>query len=367
MVWDLFNARSKGAPVSMTWRARCIESPIYNTVMKDPTIPDRIRTLDFNGTSDQLEHLLSAFSSSCSSNTSSIRLHIAPYKEHGSRKHTTAFLSLLFPKLSKLDINNSLPDSSSPIFTTSNLVSLKLGIPYNNESHYTRSQFSNILRSHPNLQELHLWQSGMPQGEPSEPHIPVVLPRLDDLRLYGTEADIAGCVDLISMSSPLHNVIIDFISVSTATVPPLVNAAKKILALYYESQGLDYPRMANHLTVSFNSGKKSLVFNAVSRSTSASHPSSNLELRFGGADKTLAGEICLLFPLDHVVEFAATGLYLLRARCHEMFGKMEGLLHLQLDKMDLGPVMGALCAGDQIEGVCGKAAETLLGYLCAYS
>jgi len=363
-VWDLFNARSKGAPISLTWRPRCTEASIYNKTMEDPTIPDRIRALDFNGTNDQLERLLSAFGSSHSSNASSIQLHITPYDEHGPRTHTTSFLSLPFPKLSKLDINNSLPDSSSPLFATSNLVSLRLGIPYHDKRCYTRSQFSKILQRHPNLRELYLWQGAMPQIEPSEPFIPVVLPRLVDLRLHGTEAIIAGCMDIVSMSSPLHNVFIDFESTSTTTVPALANTVKKILASYYECQELDYPRMADHLTVSLDSKQKSLVFNAVSRSTSASHPSSNLELRFSGTDKTLAGEICLLFPLDHVVEFAAIGLRLLRARYCEIFRKMEALLHLRLDKMDPGLVMGALSVDDQTERVYNKAAaETLLVYL----
>ena len=352
-VWDLFNARSKGAPISLTWRLRCAEAPVYNAIMEDPTIPDRIRTLDFAGTNDQLEDLLSAFSSSRSSNASSIRLHVIQYNGRGPQKHTTAFLSLPFPKLSKLDINNSLPDSSSLIFTTSNLVSLRLGIPYGDKSCYTRSQFSKILQRHPNLQELHLWQGGMPQVEPLEPLIPVVLPRLVDLKLYGTEAVIAGFMDLISTSSPLHNVIIDFGSASTTAAPALADAVRKFLALYYECQGLDYPRMADRLTVSLDSGPRGLlVINTASHSTSASHPSSDLELRFGGADKILAGEICLLFPLDQVVEFSAIGLHLLRPRYREIYGKMESLLHLRLDKMDPGPVMGALCMDDdEIGGV----------------
>ena len=365
--WHLFNVRSKGVPLSLTWRRwydldfddRDIDG---DDTLADPTIPGRIRTLDCTGTTDDLEHLLGAFDSSHSSNASSIRLHIAPYDEHGPRKHTATFLSLSSPKLSRLDLKNSLPAFSSPIFTTSNLVSLKLGIPESDTSRYTRSQFSKILQCHQNLQELHLWQGGMPLVEPPEPSVPIVLPRLIDLQLYGTEAIIAGFVDLVSMSSPLHNFLIDFGSVST---PALAGAVQKILVLYYECQGLDYPHTAGHLTVSLDSGKKSLVFNAGSPSASASHPTSNLELRFGGVDNALAGEICLLFPLDHVLEFTAIGLRLARDTFREMVEKMGGLLHLRLDKVDLGPVMGALGVGDPREGVHKEAVDTILNCLHA--
>ena len=361
--WGLFNARSKNAPISLTWLP-CwrIEPPFGNGIFEDPTIPGRIRTLDCSGTNDQLEYILGGFGSSHSSDASSVRLHITPYDEQGPRKSTTTFLSLSFPKLSKLDINNSLPDVSSPIFTTSNLVSLKLGIPYTDERRYTQSQFSKILQRHQNLQELHLWEGGMPQVEPSEPPAPVVLPQLVDLRLCGTEAMISGFMDLLSMSSPLHSVIIDFRSATTMTVSALTNVVKKILPSYYEQQGLDYPRTADHLTIS-DSRKKSLVFDAGSRSTSVSHPASNLKLQFSGVDKSLVGEIWLLFPLDRVLEFTAIGLRLARVKYREILEKMEGLLHLRLNKMDPGPVMGALGFGDQIEGVHKVAAETMLDYL----
>jgi len=79
------------------------------------------------------------------SNTSSIRLHITPHDNRGIQGHLAHFLSLPFPALSKLDIDNFLPGSSSSIFTTSNLTSLKLRIPYYDESHYTLSQLSQIL------------------------------------------------------------------------------------------------------------------------------------------------------------------------------------------------------------------------------
>ena len=207
----------------------------------------------------------------------------------------------------------------------------------------------------------------MHQLEPLEPPIPVVLPRLVDLHLYDTEAAITGFMELVSMSSPLHNVIIDFRSASATTALSLANAIKKILALYYKCHGPDYPRIADHLAVSVDSGQRSLVFNAGSRSTSGSRPISNLELRFGGVENVLAGEICLLFPLDHVVEFTVIGLNLLRGRYHEIFGKMGGLLHLRLDKMDPGPVMGALGVDDRVEGVHDEAAETLLDCLHTYS
>jgi len=276
--WPLFNARSKDTPISMTWRSRSTVAALaQNGILTGLAVPGRIRTLDFSGTSNDLEGLLGASGSSHSSIASSIRLHVTPSEGRGTREHAVAFLSLSFPKLSKLDIENFLPDSSSPIFTPSTLASLKLGSPHGGGNHYTRSQFSHILQRHTNLQELHLWQSGIPQAKPSGPSIPVAPPQLVDLRLYGAEATIAGFMDLVSMSSPLHNITIHFESTRTSIIPALASTIKKILTPYYKNQGPDYPRKANSLTISKSEGKF-LAFNVGSRSTSASSPTFNLKL-----------------------------------------------------------------------------------------
>ena len=366
VVWGLFNARSKGVPISLTWRPSYDHIRHGDGVLADPTIPGRIRTFDCTGTQDRLEHLLGTFTSDHFPIASSIRLHVTPYDEHGPKENTAAFLSLPFPKLSRLDIKNSLPGSSSPIFTTSNLVSLKLGVPYIGETQHTRSQFSQILQRHSNLQELHLWQGGMPQVDPSEPPAPVILPQLVDLRLYGNAAIIAGFMVLLDMSSPLHNVVIDLEPTSTTT-SGLTNAVKKILVLYYECQGLDFPRTADHLTVPSRPQKKTLVFNVESRPTSASDPTYSFELRLGGVDDTLGREICPLFPLDHVREFSVTGLSFSRSEWRGMFEKMEGLVHLQLDKVNLGPAMGALGSGDELKGVYKESADAISNSSNAYS
>jgi len=316
----------------------------------DPAIPGRLRTIDFDGAHDHLESLLGIFGSSHSSNASSIRLHVTPYSEQGPQERTTAFLSLSFPKLSKLDIRNFLPDSSSSIFTTSNLISLKLGSPHRDGNHYTPSRFSKMLQRHSNLQELHLWQSGIPQARSSGSSVPIVLPRLVDLQLDGTAATIAGFLALISMSSPLHNVTLHFEFIRAPSIPTLVSIVKKILAPYYKRQGVDYPRKASHLTIS-NLEENFLAFNVESRSTSASHPTSNLELRFNKMDNTLAEKICLLFPLGDVLEFAAVGLDLPRSGYRELFQRMVGLSCLRLDGLDIGPVLGELGFAHELRGV----------------
>ena len=360
LAWGIFNTRSKGVPISLTWRPWYRYSRNPNDISVDYTIPVRIRTLDFAGTVDHLEDLLEGFGYSHFHFpiASSIRLHVTPYDEQEPKERTRIFFSLSFPKLSKLDLKNFLPDSSSPIFATSNLVSLKLGVPYGAENQYTRSQSLQILQRHSNLQELHLWQGGMPQVEPSQPLVPVILPRLVDLRLYGTAVIVAGFADLVDASSPLHNVVVDLESASTRGTLPPINAIKKILVLSYGCQELDYPRMAHHLTISSNSDKKSLVFNTKSLSTSAPYPASNFELRLNSVGSELAGEICLLFPLDHVREFATICVPLSKGNCRGIFKKMEDLLHLRIDNVELGPVMGALCVGDQLEGVHKEAEET---------
>jgi hypothetical protein len=141
--WPLFSSRSKGAPLSLTWQPQLPRSA--RDALTDTDTPKRIRQLDFSGHPEQLEHFLGALNSSSISVTSSIRLRSTQSIDPG--EYLTRFLSLSFPKLSNLDIENFLPDSSSPIFTTSNLSSLKLRSPYDILPHYTLAQLSQVLQT----------------------------------------------------------------------------------------------------------------------------------------------------------------------------------------------------------------------------
>ena len=360
--WPLFSARSKGAPLYLTWRPICATRASEHTPL-DPAIPGRVRELDFSGgTNEALEDLLGAFDSSRPSEASSIRVRITPYDERAGRKHTTDFFSMSFPKLSNLNLENFLPDFSSPVFTTSNLISLKLAIPHGKKSRCNRSQFSQILQHHPNLQELHLRGGGIPQVESSGPSAPFVLPRLADLQLDGTMAMIAGFMDLVGTSSPLHNIIINFEFTRAPSVSRLAGIVKKILTSYYECQGLDCPRKADQLTIVSDSADGYVVFKAKSESTSASHSESDLRLRFSKAGATLVEKICLVFPLDDVREFNVVGLDLPRIKYRRILRKMGDLSHLWLDHLDLGPVLGALSFDHKLEGKHEKFQEPTLGH-----
>ena len=337
--WSRFNPRSKNAPIFLTWRPH----PLCST-MADPTVPRRIRQLDFHGSHRDLENLLGgSLDSSLPSNASSIRLHIVPYDEHGPQEHTTNFLFLSFPELSKLDIKNFLPDSSSSVFTTSNLVSLKLAIPYDNKNRLTRSQFSQIFQHHSNLQELHLWKGGMPRLEPPGTSPPSDLPQLVDLQLHGADAVIAQFMGFIGMSAHLDNVFLDFESISTPS--PSALAIQEIVTTYYERWGpTNRPHKADRITISSGTEGRDPIFDA------GSHPTSNLKLKFGQMDEALVEEICLLFPLNHVCDFIVRGLNLPRGAYSRILRKMKSLLHLQLDDLDIEPVLGALRYDDQYSG-----------------
>ena len=317
----------------------------------DPAIPKRIRQLDLTGTSDQLVHFFGVLSSSPPSNASSIRLHVFPYDSHEPRGHFAQFLSSSFPKLSQLDLGNFLPNSSSPIFTTSSLTSLKLSLPARKKISYTLSQFAQIIKQHPNLRELNLSRGGIPLPGPSSPSIPIVLPRLANLRLYGMDAAILGLIDLIGMSSPLHDVVIRFGHNPDLTVPALTGTMMKILVAYYDSQGLDRPRRINRLTTSYNSEKDYLVFDARSHPAPTSNLKSNLRLQFDGAGALSGDEIVEetfpLFPLEDVREFSAEGLAICQVGYHGIFQRMRDLSHLRLDRLDIRPVLCALSSGNR--------------------
>lgn len=60
--WPLFNSRSKGTPIFLTWWTHLHDSA--RDILMDPAIPKRIHRLDFIGTGEQLAHILGAFDSS---------------------------------------------------------------------------------------------------------------------------------------------------------------------------------------------------------------------------------------------------------------------------------------------------------------
>jgi len=343
--WDLFKSRSKDAPLCLTWETWLPESTL--NILTDTEVPRRIRQLDFTGTHEQLGPILSALDSRSTSTTSSIRLQRSRYGENDNREHLTRFFSSSFPKLSKLDIHDFLPDSTSSILTTSNLTSLKLSLTYNYDHRYTRSQFLQVLQQHPNLGKLDL-MGGLFSIENSGGLVPVVLPRLVDLKLSGPDEVIEGFIDLISMFSPLHDVTIDFGYGSGPSLAARVNTTKKLLTAYYGCKGLEYPRKATHLTVSSPySWQEDLTINAKFRSTSVSHPIYNLELHFSGMMNAQAQKIIPLFPLNHVREYSVGRLDLSMDDWRRTFRKMKGLLHLQSGDMDIGPMLNALDLVDE--------------------
>ena len=347
--WSLFNSRSKDTPLTLTWRPQIPISA--RGILRDPTFPKRIHQLDFVGTGRQLARFSDAFDSNPPSNVSSIRLQISPHDGPEPREDLARFLSSPFPKLSQLDLGNFLPDSSSSIFTTSNLTSLKLFLPYGRESFYTLSQFSKILHRHPNLQELDLGCGAMPLPGPTVSLVPPALPQLVSLRLHGRGAAILGFVDLIGMSSPLHDVVIRFHHDPQPTVPALGGIVARVLVAYYECQGLDHPRKLDHLTISSSLERECLVFNARSRSAPTSNSKSNLRFQFNGTGEFMGGamvkKIFPLFPLSDLREFTAEGPVVCGDQYGEMFRMMKNLLHLRLDNQDIFPALEALSIGNQ--------------------
>ena len=337
--WPLFNSRSKDTPLSLSWRRRLPSSA--RQPLMDPAISKRIRQLDFSGTSDQLAYFLGAFNSSPPSNVSSIRLQITRHDDREPRERLARLLSASFPKLSTLNIGNFLPDLSSPLFTTSKLTSLKFFLPYEVEGHYTLARFSQLLQQHPNLQRLDLNSAAIPLPGTSEGLVSFSLPRLVDLRLHGMKNDILGFIDLIGMSSPLHNVIIHFDHVPWFTVPALAEAMEKIVVAYYDSQSLDHPRKIHSLTVSSPSSGLHLAFDARSRTA----PPSNFKLKFAWIHQleyeSMVEETFDLLPSKDIQDFAVEGLPL----THRMFEKMKELSHLRIshqDTLTIGRAVDAL-------------------------
>ena len=340
--WNQFKSRSKDAPLFLTWRT-CLPKSALNILTGTET-PRRIRQLDIDGTRKQLGRILGALDSKSTSTTSSIRLQCDHNKKNNG-EHLTRFFSLPFPKLSKLDIDTFPPDPTSSILTTSNLTSLKLNLTYNDNCRYTQSQFLQVFQQHPNLKQLDLKIGGLSLAKNSRAPAPIVLPRLVDLKLCGTDEGIDGFIDLISMSSPLHSVIIDFQHDHT---PSVENTTKKFLMVYYGCQGPEHPRKAAWLTVSssyqFQDG---LIIRAESRSTPASRSLYNLQLKFHGMEGALAQRVIPLFPLEHVHGYVIERSNILTNDWCMMLRRMNDLWLLRLDSVDIEPVLNALDLSDE--------------------
>ena len=349
--WPLFHSRSKDVPISLTWRYR-IQFPA-DFFLRNPGISERIHQLDIICTSLILQIALGAFDPGFPSNVSSLRLWVASNDNREPQGLLARFISSPFPNLSQLDLSGFLPDTLSPIFTTSSLTSLKLSADMHMENHYTLPQFSRVLQQHPNLQELHLDFAAIPLPGPPNTSVPFTLPRLVTLRLFGFWSAISDFIDLIGLSSPLHDVVIHFCRDPTSTVPSLTETAKKIIVGYYECRGLNYPRKVNCFTISYNldGEQDDLILKARSHSAPTPNPSSNLELQFDGMSEH-GGEVIVkkafpLFPLGDVREFVGKGppIY---ARQHnlQMFREMIHLSHLRLERQNIFPALLALSPGN---------------------
>ena len=328
--WPLFKTRSKDAPISLWWHP---DSSRH--VLGDIIIPGRIRQLYFSGTGEQSDQLFGTIESTLRSNTSSIWVHISPHSEQDTQDHLTRFLSSSFPKLSKLYIGNYQPDLSSPVFTTSNLTSLKLSFPHGTRPRYTLVQFSRILQRYLNLQELNLEDGAMPQVESEEALVPFTLPRLVNLELHGTLGCISGLINLIG-SSPLRSVVLDFCLPHDQNVPALADAVKKIFTAYYECEGQDHLREAYYLTVFSGEDSNSLTLYTKPRFTSQPV----LELRVSRANDFM--KLFPLLPLKDTRHFIIEGADLSSNEYYAMFRMLRGVSRLHVYDLDIGPVLEAL-------------------------
>ena len=309
--WHLLKARSRDAPISVTWRPAHPPPPLFRDIFEDPALPARVRQLDFYGTSEELEYLLGTFDLAPLSNVSSIRIHAMLSCD--PENSFTRFLHYPLPKLSKLDIKDVQPDCLSPVFTTSNLTSLKLHFDYNaGRRRYTLTQFSQILQRHPNLRELDLTDGAIPRGDSSEDPVPVVLPQLVDLKLCGRMAEcILGLINVIGMPPLLRNVGLQFSLPHGPDFPVFINAVNKILTTYYECEAPEYPRKVNRLTIS--SRRKGLFDNLCfvtrPRPIPTSNPQSIFRLEFDRTPGRLF-DLFPLLPLSDVQEVTIDGLKL---------------------------------------------------------
>ena len=94
-------------------------------------------------------------------------------------------------------------------------------------------------------------------------------------------------------------------------------------------------------------GFMGLVFDARPRFTPPFNPASNLKLELHEMNKALVPNIIPPFPPKRVSEFAAVELNLFADSWRGMLGEMGVLLHLQLDTLNVGPVLGLLGYDDE--------------------
>ena len=334
--WHLFKSRSKDAPLFLTWNEDLPAAESARTVLMELEPPKRIRQLDFTGTAHQFERTLNVLDSRAVSTTLSIRLRTFRFEEEERLAH---FFSLPFPNLSELDVMTFLPDPTSPIFITSNLTSLKLNIPRHCNSHYTQSQLLQVLQQNRNLQQLDFKAGALPLDGDSGGSVPVLLPRLVDLRLHGTNEVIDRFLGLVRMSSsPLHKIAIDFQNDYYHNTEPIVNTTQKLLTAYYGRKELQCQRKVSHIALLAEEG-------TVSAKNDSTHPTSSLELKFQSNEDELLQKVTPLFPLDHIHDCTAGGLYLATDAWREILLRMEGLSHLRLENVNNGSVLGALGSG----------------------
>ena len=343
--WHMFNSRSKDAPLFLTWRED-LESE--DTVWMKSETPKRIRQLDLSGTTDQFECILNALDPRSLSTTSSIRLRVLGPKD---REHLTHFFSFPFPKLSRLDVESSPPDPTSSIFVTSNLTSLKLSIPHNDDRYYTQSQLLQVLQQNRNLRQLEFEAGGLPLAGDSGGLVPVLLPHLVDLKLRGTNEVIDRFVDLVCMSSPLHKISIYFQHDYHHDTEPLVCTMRKLLTAYYGCKELERRSKVSHFVAWSTSG-------AISAGDHLTHPTYSLELAFQGDKDELFQKVIPLFPLDHVYDCTASGLDFATDAWRGILLRTESLLHLRLGDMEPESVLNALGSNDG--GAYGESILTIV-------
>ena len=153
------------------------------------------------------------------------------------------------------------------------------------------------------------------------------------------------------MSSSLHDVVIRFGCDIEYTAPGLASILKKILVTYYECRGLHFPRKVNHLAISCLLSNHFLTFNTKSHPALTPGLKSNLKVQFDVGHiplrDTVVEETFPLFPLNNVQEFSAAGSVFRAGGYREMFQKMKDLSHLQLDNLDISPVLDILSSSNR--------------------
>ena len=344
--WHLFKSRSKDAPLFLTWQEYLPESA--HTVLMESETPKRIRQLDFSGTTHQFKCILNALDSRSLSTTSSIRLRIL---RSSDGEHLARFSSFPFPKLSRLDVANFLPDLTSSIFVTSNLTSLKLDIPCPDGRYCTQSQLLQVLQQNRNLRQLNFKAGGLSLAGDSGRLVPALLPHLADLKLSGTTEVIDRFLDLVCMSSPIHRITIHFQRNYAHDTEPLVIIMRKLLTMYYGCKELEPQRKVSHFTAFSDTG-------SIIAGDHLTHPTYCLRLEFQNNKGELFQKVIPLFPLNYILDFTASGFDLATDAWRGILLRMESLSHLRLERMNTESVLNALGPNDG--GAHGERIQTIV-------